>query len=78
MNYLKQKHAMLYQLIVKCGNGTQVRLRTIIKHPVCSHPCENLSEQQSCLFSCCPVNCVYGQWENWSNCSNECGAGLKL
>ncbi|XP_012556552.2 protocadherin Fat 4 isoform X1 [Hydra vulgaris] len=61
----------------KCGNGTQMRVRTIVVKPVCDNPCGNLNETKNCLYSCCPVNCEYGQWGKWSNCSNQCGSGLR-
>ena len=60
----------------RCGSGTRTRSRNIVRQPVCSSLCGKTKESGTCMHSCCAVDCVYNQWNSWSNCSNECGQGI--
>jgi hypothetical protein len=62
-----------------CGGGVQTRFRTIIT-PAANGgtPCPlNLTETQSCNTQPCPINCVLGEWSQWSSCSAPCGGGTQ-
>ena len=62
----------------KCGSGTRMRSRSIVRQPVCSGSCDKTNESGTCMSNCCPVNCIYNQWNSWSICSNQCGRGITL
>lgn len=59
-----------------CGGGTRSRHKSIVTADEGSN-CSLPSENQVCNKQPCPVNCVIGDWGNWSNCSTECGPGIQ-
>ena len=61
-----------------CGPGKQFRSRTVITPA--QHGGENcpiLTEEQDCNLGPCPVDCVMGEWNNWSECPVDCGGGVQ-
>ena len=62
-----------------CDGGTQVRRRSIARHPSCGgSACRGLhTETRPCNTQCCPVDCIWGSWDELA-CSVTCGHGLKL
>ncbi|XP_052281410.1 ectin-like isoform X4 [Dreissena polymorpha] len=65
---------------VTCGNGTKIRSRKC-DNPAPSHGggyCVGASEDiDFCSKHKCPVHGSWGTWSDWSNCSKECGPGLR-
>ena len=37
--------------------------------------CPRLSEIEACNSQACPIDCVVGDWSEWSACSNPCNTG---
>ena len=59
--------------------GFQYRHQQILQEPECGgEPCENVqkNETRSCTVGCCPVDCVLGEWSEWSSCNATCGHGV--
>ncbi|CAD7936456.1 unnamed protein product [Amoebophrya sp. A120] len=66
---------------VTCGEGQKSRERTIQRHPAwggktCER--ESLVETKGCTMEQCPedVDCVWGEWTEWNDCSATCGNGV--
>jgi len=62
---------------VSCGGGKQDRTRSIIIHPINGTECPPLKMQRSCNMEGCPVDCAVDEWSGWSDCTAECGGGVK-
>jgi len=57
-----------------CGNGTRSRNRT--KTAIRGQLCKASSmATESCSLDGCPVDCTWGEWQGWSECSKDCGGG---
>eukprot|EP00930_Biecheleria_cincta_P054939 TRINITY_DN41312_c0_g1_i1.p1 TRINITY_DN41312_c0_g1~~TRINITY_DN41312_c0_g1_i1.p1 ORF type:complete len:1369 (-),score=168.96 TRINITY_DN41312_c0_g1_i1:58-3600(-) len=42
-------------------------------------PCEgNHTTTEACNNNPCPVDCTFGQWDTWSDCSTSCGVGQRF
>jgi len=60
----------------ECGGGTKTRTRTVVTKPQFGGDgCSNLIENDNCNTQPCPIDCKVGEWENWSDCTKECGTG---
>ncbi|XP_033106389.1 SCO-spondin-like [Anneissia japonica] len=65
-----------------CGSilGNQMRTRTYNPAFCIGEPCNHLTETRSCDPGCCPVNCSFSEWTEWSKCSVICAddTGIKI
>lgn len=62
---------------VSCEGGTQQRIRSIIAHPVNGTACPPLILQRECNIQKCPVDCKVATWSEWTQCTAECGGGVR-
>jgi len=63
---------------VSCGGGAFKSTRNVITHKVGKGlSCPPLEKTESCNDFPCPVDCVVGEWSQWSSCSAECGGGVR-
>eukprot|EP01134_Creolimax_fragrantissima_P000840 CFRG0840T1 len=62
---------------VTCGGSVQTRNRTVIQEPEVPNVCPNLGETQECGSNLCPVDCMVSEWADWTDCSTECGGGMR-
>jgi len=65
-----------------CGTELQQRVRVIVKEAINGGmECQGeSSEQRYCNeITCCPVDCIWGEWEDWPACPSGCpvGGGLQ-
>lgn len=59
-----------------CAGGTQDRLLEIsLQADHGGTPCQVKKQQRSCSEDPCPVDCQWGQWDQWKSCSRSCGGG---
>ena len=63
-----------------CGGGEKRRTRRKNVEAVCGgKECGGESFQvESCGVENCPVDCEWGEWGGWEECSAECGGGSQL
>jgi len=60
-----------------CGSGIEARHRVILK--TAEHggqACTTLTETAKCNAQACPVDCVMGNWGQFTICSSSCGGGI--
>jgi len=62
---------------VTCGGGIIVQSREVVVEALYGSECPPLSRELECNTFECPVDCVMGDWQGWSECSAECGGGLQ-
>eukprot|EP01137_Pigoraptor_chileana_P027848 Opistho-2@10963 len=63
---------------VPCGSGTRTRTRVVTtegKNGGIACDAALLSESEACNTTPCPINCAYGAFGPFSNCTAECGGG---
>ena len=61
-----------------CNGGEQSRTRTVIKEPANGgDECPSLLETRQCNLQNCPIDCVLGDWGEYSTCNKTCGGGTK-
>jgi len=62
-----------------CGGGKTKRFRdvlTVKKHG--GAECEGDTEEEAdCNAAACPIDCVYGEWSQWSQCDKSCAGGFR-
>jgi len=61
-----------------CGGGSKTRSREVAKQATNNGDiCEGSSfEQTSCNLEPCAIDCEWGMWGEWSDCSKACGDGV--
>lgn len=53
--------------------GAKNRTQSVEQEAKCGgKACEPHYQYQSCDGDCCPVDCVLGDWSEWSRCAGEC------
>mmetsp|Transcript_56611 Transcript_56611/g.134848 ORF Transcript_56611/g.134848 Transcript_56611/m.134848 type:complete len:874 (-) Transcript_56611:208-2829(-) len=62
---------------VSCGGGRQSFTRTITWYPHNGAACPPLEMEEDCAQDPCPVDCVVGDWGEWSACSASCDSGVR-
>jgi hypothetical protein len=60
-----------------CGDGTMTRERTVTADAQHGGACVPLQESDDCKDKECPVPCKMGDWDDWSDCSKQCGEGTR-
>jgi len=60
-----------------CGGGVKTRTRDV-KTPPVGHgmECPSTEDVVACNTQQCPVDCVVGDYSDWSECSKTCGGGV--
>ena len=61
-----------------CGFGRQSRQRSVKVNPSCGGTLCNTGDAfqtRACNIRCCPVNCQWHSWGQWTRCSKSCGLG---
>merc|ERR1711974_349576 len=56
-----------------CGEGTQDRSRELkwdLRNG--GKKCGDKTEERNCDAGCCPVDCKYTEWGDWSKCPEHC------
>jgi len=61
---------------VECGGGELELTRTIVVQPSGGAECPPLVEKEACNTQECPIDCVMGDWSEYSACSKDCGGGV--
>merc|ERR1712111_28752 len=64
-----------------CAAGTTVRQRTVAKAAINNGTeCEGDSLDEAVCNEdvCCPVDCVWGEWEEWQACPREAELAAKV
>jgi len=60
-----------------CGGGTLKKTRSITVNPNDEGAaCPPLEIEEVCNYLPCPVDCVVGEWAEWSACSASCATGV--
>ncbi|CAE7363100.1 ADGRB3, partial [Symbiodinium microadriaticum] len=62
-----------------CGGGVSKRKRTVaVKETTGGHPCEGDEEDLGrCNDVDCPLDCQWGDWTSWSDCTASCDGGVR-
>ncbi|VDI26618.1 Hypothetical predicted protein, partial [Mytilus galloprovincialis] len=61
---------------VSCGGGTARRYRFCTPSANGGEDCEGLGEElMECNNQSCPIDGVFGEWTEWSDCTKMCGGG---
>lgn len=63
-----------------CNGGTMKRNREKKTLAISGgKPCEgNRTTVEVCNHNSCPVDCTFGPWDSWSDCSASCGVGQQF
>ena len=62
-----------------CGGGNRSRSRAVeIQEANGGNPCvENTSQNETCNSHKCPIDCQWGPYGEWMECTKSCGGGEK-
>jgi hypothetical protein len=61
-----------------CGTGQKSRSFTITTHAdFGGRACPASAEDSECNSQACPIDCVLGDWNGFSNCDKSCGTGIQ-
>lgn len=58
-----------------CGEGISMRYRKVLRMAEGSgKACDNNNrEERDCTMPACPIDCVFNDWADWTECSATCG-----
>lgn len=59
-----------------CDGGQKLRIR-VVQGPSTACKKADGTEKSGCSTTPCPVNCHWGAWEPWTDCSKSCDKGRK-
>merc|ERR1719265_1473794 len=59
------------------GFAASMKTREVLIKANGGSACPPLEERESCSNVPCPVNCVAGEWQEWSGCTADCGGGIR-
>jgi hypothetical protein len=64
---------------VECGGGERDITREIVT-PAANGgaECPPMVEKEACNLQPCPIDCVVGEWSEYSACSKDCGGGVEV
>merc|ERR550514_1014471 len=64
---------------VECGGGEREITREVVT-PAANGgaECPPLIEVEPCNLQPCPIDCVVGEWSEYSACSKDCGGGVEV
>merc|ERR1719203_1442168 len=63
---------------VECGGGTMESTRGVTTHKTFGgRECPVLVKQESCNEQKCPIHCEVEEWSQWSECTAQCGGGVR-
>merc|ERR550537_909768 len=64
---------------VECGGGERTITREIVT-PASNGgaECPPMVEREACNLQPCPIDCVVGEWSEYSACSKDCGGGVEV
>lgn len=62
-----------------CGNGTNIRTRTLLTPAYCGGKCldESREQQRACESYAARKDCQVGPWSEWSTCIRDCERGIQ-
>merc|ERR1719420_1701642 len=63
----------------ECGGGEMTATREVVT-PASNGgaECPPMIEKTTCNMDPCPIDCVVGEWSEWSACSKDCGGGITV
>ena len=62
-----------------CGTGLKTRSRDYAVEVYCGgKACIGQNQMNETCSSCCPSNCIWGQWQKWCHCSKSCNGGIQM
>merc|ERR1719160_927168 len=64
---------------VECGGGERAITREVVT-PAANGgaECPPMLEKEPCNLQPCPIDCVVGEWSEYSACSKDCGGGVEV
>merc|ERR1719235_2417784 len=64
---------------VECGGGERAITREVVT-PAANGgaECPPMIEKEPCNLQPCPIDCVVGEWSEYSACSKDCGGGVEV
>merc|ERR1719387_378211 len=63
----------------ECGGGERSIMREVVTPPANGGAeCPPMVEKEPCNMQPCPIDCVVGEWSEYSACSKDCGGGVEV
>nr|XP_014342845.1 PREDICTED: SCO-spondin [Latimeria chalumnae] len=62
-----------------CGLGVIFRQREVLRHALPEGECDEANfDSRSCFIQACPVNGLWSEWSDWSECDAKCNGGVRI